>query len=169
MAPATKTRTAELTILGSTKPHTGSPLTRDWPRLPVNSPDIHTQYWSNSPRSRCRVTSSARTRAGVALCPSIAYAALPGSTSVARNTTTDTRNKVTTPMASRRRIKRAMGCAPGGAADRMGAEAMATEGSASGTPCHRAHRRPRLPRRRFLPVLAWERLGRRLIQRSPHL
>ena len=37
MAPVTTTRTAELMILGSTRPHTGSPLLRDWPRLPVNS------------------------------------------------------------------------------------------------------------------------------------
>ena len=57
------------------------------------------------------------------------------------------------------RIRALQNALPGGAADRTGAEAMATEGSASGTPCHRAHRRPRLPRRRFLPALAWEAPG----------
>ena len=152
MTPVTKTSTAELMILGSTEPHTGSPLARDRPRLPVNSPDIQIQYWSSSPRFRCRATSSARTRAGVASCPSIAYAALPGSTSVARNTTTDTRNRVTTPTASRRQTMRAIGCAPAGAAGRAGADAMATARSASGTPCHRGPRWRGLARRRFLPV-----------------
>ena len=46
MRPVTKTSTAELISRGSTKPQTGCPFTREWPRLPVNSPDTQVQYWS---------------------------------------------------------------------------------------------------------------------------
>ncbi len=134
ITPVTRTRMAELTSLGSTRLHTDWLLTRELPSLPSNRPEIHVQYWSKRPRFRCSWFSSARTRTGLAFRPRIAKAALPGSTSVATNTTTETRNRVSTPKASLRRTKRAIGFPSRTPAATVGGSATtATAGSASGT------------------------------------
>ncbi len=77
----------------------------------MNRPENQSQYWSSRPRLRCRAASSRCSAAGLlaAVRPSTALAALPGSTSVAANTSTDTTHKVNSPAAARRPRSRRTG------------------------------------------------------------
>ena len=69
MMPASSTRTAELVMRGPTRCATVSPLASELPRLPLNTPEIQSQYWTTMGRLRCSCFSRILTRSGVACWP----------------------------------------------------------------------------------------------------
>src|SRR5919109_1463020 len=100
---ATKTRNAVFATRSESSSLTGSWVAAESPKLPVSTPPIQLRYWLTMESFRFSWSRSAAIRSGVASLPRIAVAASPGSASTAAKTTSEIRNRVRTPSASRRK------------------------------------------------------------------
>src|SRR5215469_4056960 len=127
MTPASRTSTRVLTMRPPIRVVTGTLLASEVPRLPWNRPVSQVQYCATTGRFRCICTSSACSRAGVAVFCSTADAALPGRICVAAKTRMETQNSVITPKPSRLNSMSHIGCAL-----RSGAAAGGTEAAGAG-------------------------------------
>ena len=104
----TSTRNAELRIRAEISEETGCSVAAEVPKLPVITPPSQWKYCDTADSLRCSWRVSAASRAGVALRPRIARAALPGSAWVAANTTIDTSSRISSPRRMRRSRNRLM-------------------------------------------------------------
>src|SRR3954451_3458830 len=104
MIDATNTRNAEFATRSESSWLTGCCVAAEAPKSNVRTPFSHCVYWVKSEALRGSCSRSAATRSGVAVLPSIAVAASPGSAMTAAKMTSDTSQSVSRPRPIRRRI-----------------------------------------------------------------
>src|SRR5919108_860620 len=102
MIDAMKTRNTVLATRSLSSWLTGCCVAAELPKSNVRMPLSHCVYWVTTDSLRCSCSRRAAIRSGVASLPRIAVAASPGSASTAAKTTSEMRNSVRTPRASRR-------------------------------------------------------------------